>query len=587
MDTPLQAEMRKLALAPSEVHGHGALRPLQDQETAVLLAYLDKSLELPHAPNFLKATLPLIQRAMVEQFHESHLEVTLTADVSPSVKLRRNMTHNTLLAQLYETNADSPRGRQMIDHIMDDVKLLRFDGIHTLRFTFNSRRVASLYAGLAFRLRGTCIELEDSELSHREGTFRAARIRRQYAVRVYGADSLGLVVLLTAIGNLPGVNVVDAERPRMDSQSTVDNRFLLLRFSTDECPEALRGVTKITIHGQMVTLHHYLVQTRLPCGRCFAPFHTTGFCRAHPGHLDRLHAKYKIEYTGPLPAYTVGEAVQYRHSDGDSLAAFLTQLQQDLTSSLADSTNVSVTSRVASLATTEGVDPLHSLRQQPQEQDTGAGQSQEETVTAPVEEQASADVEEGFIVVTRRPGKTKRGGTPPTAYHDNESLEQKSSRGVTAEPSNSVTQRQGPKATSAEQGTGHSKTQRPGGRKNKRVPGRVPKAFSKIPGFAQFKHARELGRFAALEDPEEIDNDTGSDTGPDEAPYGYPSAPNVDRAAASATASGGRSAQTPHKMSVDMHQPDILALSPLTSHGGPHSEQGKQQRTSQSQSHGG
>ncbi|KAE9275066.1 hypothetical protein PF008_g29436 [Phytophthora fragariae] len=146
------ATLHAIAVAPSEVHLDTALRDRTKSETEALLAYLNGSLELPHAPNFLKATMPLLHRAMVEQFHETHMEVTLTADISPRAKLRRNMTHQTVLALLYAANADSARGRQMIDRVMDDVKLIHFDGIHTLKFVFNSRRVATLYQGLAFRL---------------------------------------------------------------------------------------------------------------------------------------------------------------------------------------------------------------------------------------------------------------------------------------------------------------------------------------------------------------------------------------------------------------------------------------------------
>ncbi|KAE8884878.1 hypothetical protein PF008_g3092 [Phytophthora fragariae] len=151
------AQLRQIALADTELHQDHALRQRTALETKALLAYLHGDLELPHAPTFLKATMPLLQRAMLEQFHETHMEVTLTADVSPRAKLRRNMTHIALFAQLYEANADSERGRQMIDKMMDDVKMLHFDGIHTLHFVFTSGRVARSYLGLAFRLQGVVL----------------------------------------------------------------------------------------------------------------------------------------------------------------------------------------------------------------------------------------------------------------------------------------------------------------------------------------------------------------------------------------------------------------------------------------------
>ncbi|KAE9339352.1 hypothetical protein PF008_g11610 [Phytophthora fragariae] len=157
------AVLHTIAVDPSEVHLDTALRSRTESETEALLAYLNGTVELPHAPNFLKATMPLLQRAMMEQFHETHIEVTLMADIPPRAKLRKNMTHHTVLDLLYTANADSARGRQMIGRVMDDVKNLHFDGIHTLKFVFNSRRVATLYTGLAFHLNGVCVVLEDSE----------------------------------------------------------------------------------------------------------------------------------------------------------------------------------------------------------------------------------------------------------------------------------------------------------------------------------------------------------------------------------------------------------------------------------------
>ncbi|KAE8956466.1 hypothetical protein PR003_g32790 [Phytophthora rubi] len=49
-DTPEQAALRQVALAPSKVHADGALRERTEAETSALLHYLDRSLELPHPP---------------------------------------------------------------------------------------------------------------------------------------------------------------------------------------------------------------------------------------------------------------------------------------------------------------------------------------------------------------------------------------------------------------------------------------------------------------------------------------------------------------------------------------------------------
>lgn len=78
VDTPAQANMRKVAMEPSKVHANTALRARTQMETETLLAYLNETLELPHPPNFIKATLPVLQRAIIEQYHGSHLETPLS-----------------------------------------------------------------------------------------------------------------------------------------------------------------------------------------------------------------------------------------------------------------------------------------------------------------------------------------------------------------------------------------------------------------------------------------------------------------------------------------------------------------------------
>ncbi|KAE9022593.1 hypothetical protein PR001_g11599 [Phytophthora rubi] len=322
-------------------------------ETEALMAYANKQLELPHAPRFLKATMPLLQRAMLEQYHEAFIEVTLTAEVAPRAKLHRGMTHNALVALLFAANTDSARGRQMIGRLMDDVKMLYFDGGHTLKFVFNSRRLADIYAGLAFRINGTCIVLDDTEKGERDGTYRAERMKRQYAVRVYGARQIGLVALIAALNKLPEVEIVDAERPRIDPTEITDNRYLLLHFSTEDCPLALRGVTKIDFQGQMITVHHHLLQQRMPCARCYVPYHTTGFCKATAAQIPKRQEKYLRKYNGNLPSYHVGQELQYKHSDADSFINFLQTMQREVAMTSASHSHDLPQEGVATLTTTD------------------------------------------------------------------------------------------------------------------------------------------------------------------------------------------------------------------------------------------
>ncbi|KAE8979105.1 hypothetical protein PR002_g24508 [Phytophthora rubi] len=452
---------------------------------------------------------------MIEQFHETHQEVMLTADVSPKAKLRRGMTHSKIIAQLYAANADTRRGRQMIDHVMDDVKSLHFDGIHTLKFVFNSQRVASLYKGMAFRLNGTCIQLEDSEADATSSAYGSARLRRQYAIKVYGAEGIGMVALLAALGKLPGVLVVDAEKPRLDSTTIVDNRYLLLRFNEETCPTALRGITKIELKGHLLTLHHHVVHQRLPCGRCYAPFHTTGFCKTKPHHVDRQRAKYKRTYDGPVAAYSVGTAVQYKHSDGDSLISFLDTLQRELTGAETTTDTGKDPSESATLLETEVEEPKTPTIDR--ELDGACPRE------APPPQGGDHEPADEYQKVTHR-GRDRQNDSP----------------GGTENPRPALT---GPGATTQAPLVnsvlgGHNRAEaavipnRPYADRRTRtsaMPGAQwghkkshPKAKAKGPKFATFQRYRAIGRFAALDDDEEEEiSDYECTSERDEAPYAY------------------------------------------------------------------
>ncbi|KAE9011629.1 hypothetical protein PR003_g15042 [Phytophthora rubi] len=52
-----------------------------------------------------------------------------------------------------------------------------------------------------------------------------ARLCRQFVIRIYGTGRLGLVTFLTALGNLPSVQVADAEKPQADLTDGVDTRL--------------------------------------------------------------------------------------------------------------------------------------------------------------------------------------------------------------------------------------------------------------------------------------------------------------------------------------------------------------------------
>ncbi|KAG2779782.1 hypothetical protein JG687_00012654 [Phytophthora cactorum] len=73
--------LRSVALAESPVHADGLLRHCTADEKEALMTYMRGETEIHHPPNFIKATMPVMQRAIVEQFHKLHIETTLTATI--------------------------------------------------------------------------------------------------------------------------------------------------------------------------------------------------------------------------------------------------------------------------------------------------------------------------------------------------------------------------------------------------------------------------------------------------------------------------------------------------------------------------
>ncbi|KAG2903430.1 hypothetical protein PC114_g12282 [Phytophthora cactorum] len=69
-----------MAIANSPVRVDALLCLSTPDETEALLANLRGDPDIYHPPTFMKETMPVGHRAIVEQFHEAHIEATLTAD---------------------------------------------------------------------------------------------------------------------------------------------------------------------------------------------------------------------------------------------------------------------------------------------------------------------------------------------------------------------------------------------------------------------------------------------------------------------------------------------------------------------------
>ncbi|KAE9183220.1 hypothetical protein PF004_g24011 [Phytophthora fragariae] len=305
-----ERELFNVAMEPAEVMRDGSTRPMTVAEERALLAYMRGELELPHPPNFIKATLSPLHRAMLEDIHEAHFNVTLTANLPPFVVLKRtaNIPHVEIFRSLYTANTDGVTGRDMMRCLQRDVKLFIYDGAHTLRFVFYSGCVAAHWARQSLRFQKAVITLHNTSRSSgavASGAYTAAHMGQMYALHVYGGGSLGLAALSKALAHVSGAEVLDVEFPRTTKTEIYDNRYHIVRFAQESSPSALDGVTRISIHG--LTL----------------PRHGTDRCKATPGALHALQAKGTRIVNGVVPTFSPQARDSYKVKDVAELMALL------------------------------------------------------------------------------------------------------------------------------------------------------------------------------------------------------------------------------------------------------------------------
>ncbi|KAE9313935.1 hypothetical protein PR003_g19374 [Phytophthora rubi] len=280
-----ERELFNVAMEPAEVMRDGSTRPMTVAEERALLAYMRGELELPHTPNFIKATLSPLHRAMLEDIHEAHFNVTLTTNLPPFVVLKRtaNIPHVEIFRSLYTANTDGVIGRDMMRCLQLDVKRFIYDGVHTLRFVFYSGRVAAHWARQSLRFQKAVITLHNTSRSSgavASGAYTAAHMEQMYALHVYGGGSLGLAALSKALAHVSGAEVLDVEFPR-----TTKPRFTTIATTF--------------------------------------PRHGTARCKATPGALHALQAKGTRIVNGVVPTFSPQARDSYKVKDVAELMALL------------------------------------------------------------------------------------------------------------------------------------------------------------------------------------------------------------------------------------------------------------------------
>ncbi|KAG2858733.1 hypothetical protein PC129_g12080 [Phytophthora cactorum] len=184
--------------------------------------------------------MPVLQRSMVEQFHEEHVEATLTTNVPSRVPLRRTTTHLTLLTELLNANKDVRHGAAMVARLWQNVKILHFDGNHTLRFVFHSRRKAGFFVGAALRLQRVSLSW---------------KTLATYALgRTTPPNSSGSTPCVSLVRPASGLRLsythsrgkTECKYSTLSGRGTVGRLwYWTLRFDTEDCSQMLRGVIHV------------------------------------------------------------------------------------------------------------------------------------------------------------------------------------------------------------------------------------------------------------------------------------------------------------------------------------------------------
>ncbi|KAF4034870.1 hypothetical protein GN244_ATG13157 [Phytophthora infestans] len=142
--------------------------------------------------------MSVLERAMVRQFHEQHIECVGTEDVPPQVRLSKSMSHAFVMGELAKANTDFTTEKSFICCLQQDLKMVYFDGSHTLKFIYHSKRLTAFYLGRNLRLQRVVIEVDESG-NLLSGTDTQPHLRRLYLIRILGADQIGTATVVQAL----------------------------------------------------------------------------------------------------------------------------------------------------------------------------------------------------------------------------------------------------------------------------------------------------------------------------------------------------------------------------------------------------
>lgn len=293
-----------LATKPYPLHADSALRPMSDEESSALRAYVSRELELPAPPTFLTCTASSLTRAAFMAYHQSHIEATLLADVPARARLGRNISRRSILRELVDANGGSDDGKRRMKAFIKAAQRIVFDGHHTLSFVFMSNSSAAGWSGSKLKFRGCSLLLEMAG-SNQPGIRTPPQVAQHYALRVLGTTALNAVELVQCFSNIVQDSILDIRHAGLPGLQDADNDYWTVIFSSLECPTALQGVTSLLLGEHEVLIHHFQRAPTVPCHRCYNPNHTQSRCTVSATRLEQTRATRQRRYAGPLMGSTI------------------------------------------------------------------------------------------------------------------------------------------------------------------------------------------------------------------------------------------------------------------------------------------
>ncbi|EGZ27310.1 hypothetical protein PHYSODRAFT_293273 [Phytophthora sojae] len=262
-------------------------------------AYVSRRLDLPAPPTFLSCTTTGLKRAALLAFHQEHVEASVIADVPATVGLGRNIPRQSILRELVAGNAGNEPGKLRMKRFIKAAQRILFDGEHTLRVIFMSRRAAMEWDGQEFRLRGCLLRFNLLGVQV-PGVRPPPELARHYALRVLGTEGLNPMILVQIFGDIAQEAILDVRHPGMDGLRQMDNDYWAVIFASMSCPAALQGVTSISAENGSLLLRHFQRMQSPPCRRSLSPYHLQHRCKVLDARLLSTRVPRQRRYVGAM-----------------------------------------------------------------------------------------------------------------------------------------------------------------------------------------------------------------------------------------------------------------------------------------------